>query len=450
MIGGRKPRGIGSSYIPGPARHSSRRWWGGRRHDHLHFETKKHSRRRSHLRHILIPVAVVIVLLGAASIRALTAPDPDLATTRAIPAAEVLSGRPPAPAWPATGQAAVEVEGLPPLGSSGGEEPVPIASLTKIMTAYVVLQAHPLAAGQNGFTITVTPADVADYDARAAQAQSVVPVIGGETLTELQLLEGLLVPSANNFAEILASHSTGSTTAFVTQMNDWAARLGMTHTTYTDPAGLAATTVSTATDQLILAGRAMADPVFAQIVAMPSVFLPVVGAAANFNTAVGHNGYVGIKTGSDSTAGGCLAFANVQPVDGRKVTILGVVLGQDTGAVSTPVLIGAAVDASNALVASVRTAVAMRTVLPQGSVVAVVHNAQGHRVDLTTASSVGEIGYGGEQVPLSLSLRQAGRTLRAQEQVGRVSAGAGGPSSVVVAGKTMPAVTFSWKLLHDF
>ena len=97
------------------------------------------------------------------------------------------------------------------------------------------------------------------------------------------------------------------------------------------PRGFEDTTVSTAADQLKLGQAAMNDSTFAEIVAMPSTVLPVAGEVANLNQLVGHEGFVGIKTGSDQAAGGCLLFAKRIEVDGRTLTVLGAVLGQREG-----------------------------------------------------------------------------------------------------------------------
>ena len=69
---------------------------------------------------------------------------------------------------------------------------MPIASLAKIMTGYVVLSGHPLPAGGSGPVITVTAADAAAYASDRRQGQSVVKVMPGETLTERQALEAML------------------------------------------------------------------------------------------------------------------------------------------------------------------------------------------------------------------------------------------------------------------
>jgi D-alanyl-D-alanine carboxypeptidase (penicillin-binding protein 5/6) len=234
-------------------------------------------------------------------------------------------------AWPREGQAALAVEGVGNLGVSGRQTPVPIASVAKVMTAYLILRDHPLGPGEEGFTIEITAADVEDLQRRIALNQSVVAVQAGELLSERQALEALLLPSANNVAALLAVHAAGSVGAFVAEMNAAAAELGMHETHYTDPSGFEETTVSTAADQLKLARAAMADPAFAEIVAMPAAVLPVAGEVPNLNQLIGHEGFVGIKTGSHQAAGGCLLFARRIQVDGRERTMLGAVLGQREG-----------------------------------------------------------------------------------------------------------------------
>jgi D-alanyl-D-alanine carboxypeptidase (penicillin-binding protein 5/6) len=111
-------------------------------------------------------------------------------------------------------------------------------------------------------------------------------------------------------------------------MNATARSLGMTHTRYTDPSGYDDATVSTAADQVRIVERAMRMPVFASIAATPSATLPVAGTVHNTNTLLGYNGFVGVKTGSDTAAGGCFAFRAVRRIDGKPTTITGVVLGQ--------------------------------------------------------------------------------------------------------------------------
>jgi serine-type D-Ala-D-Ala carboxypeptidase (penicillin-binding protein 5/6) len=257
--------------------------------------------------------------------------------------------------WPLIGQAALEVEGMGSLGSSGVDGAVPIASLAKVMTAYLVLEHDPIRDGDRGFTVTMGDNEVTDFQQRQATDQSVVSVRNGEVMDERQLLEALLLPSANNIAVALAVYEAGSVDAFVDRMNDAASDLGMDHTTYTDPSGLDEDTVSTAPDQLRVVRAALRDRTFADIVQLPSTSLPVVGEVENTNPLLRDPGFVGVKTGSDDAAGGCLAFATVRSVRGHDVKVVGVVLGQRGRG-----LIGAAGEATRPLVEAVYSSLAER------------------------------------------------------------------------------------------
>jgi D-alanyl-D-alanine carboxypeptidase (penicillin-binding protein 5/6) len=286
-------------------------------------------RRRPHGSRRAIAIATLTATLCAAS----AGPQPALAVRPARePAARSASVSPAELAWPAEGEAAVTVPGVGGLGTSGPATPVPIASVAKIMTAFLTLREHPLRGHERGFKLTITATDVADEQRRAALGESVLPVRAGERLSERQALQALLVPSANNVAELLAVHDAGSAPAFVARMNATARRLGMRATTYTDPSGYDADTVSSAADQLRLAIVAMRRPVFAALVAEPAVDFPVAGRLTNYDALVGHDGYVGIKTGSDGAAGGCFVFAKRVTVAGRHLLVVGAVLDQRAGA----------------------------------------------------------------------------------------------------------------------
>jgi D-alanyl-D-alanine carboxypeptidase (penicillin-binding protein 5/6) len=234
----------------------------------------------------------------------------------------------PSTVWPAHGQAAFVQTGRSQVQTGPNQHPAPIASVAKVMTAYLVLRDHPLRRGEDGPTITLTDADVADTDRRRGQRESVVSIAAGEQLTERQALQALLLPSANNIAAVLARWDSGSAGRFVARMNAAARSLGMTHTRYTDPSGYDDATVSTAADQVRIVVAAMRLPVFASIVATPSAWLPVAGIVHNTNRLLGHDGFVGVKTGSDDAAGGCFAFRAIRRIDRRETAITGVVLGQ--------------------------------------------------------------------------------------------------------------------------
>lgn len=222
--------------------------------------------------------------------------------------------------WPTEGQAAYSVADGPVLANDD-QRSVPIASLAKVMTAYLVVRHYPRAAG---LSLDVGTADVADTASRAAQDQSIVPVAAGEHLTGDQALAALLLPSANNIAVMLARETSGSVAAFVREMNRTARSLHMWHTTYTDPSGFDARTTSTATDQVLLARAAMRAPLLRAMVARSSYEIPVAGTVHNTDTLLGTDGFAGIKTGSMDASGGCFMFLSHRAAG----DVYGVVLGQ--------------------------------------------------------------------------------------------------------------------------
>jgi D-alanyl-D-alanine carboxypeptidase (penicillin-binding protein 5/6) len=251
--------------------------------------------------------------------------------------------------WPQQGQAALVLGNGRP-AASPEEQPAPIASVAKVMTAYLTLERYPLSGAQDGFTTTISEAQAQAEAEDAAQNQSDVAVQAGEQLTERQLLDALLIPSANNIAQMLAAQVAGSETRFITEMNSEARALGMDHTIYTDPSGFDPSTVSTAADQLRVFRQAMRFQVFREVVSMASVTLPVAGTLTNYNPLIAE-GYAG-KTGSDSAAEGCLAFFTPVTVGGRRLTAVGVVMGQGEGG-DTSEILAAAGEAAQQLVDSV-------------------------------------------------------------------------------------------------
>jgi D-alanyl-D-alanine carboxypeptidase (penicillin-binding protein 5/6) len=253
-----------------------------------------------------------------------------LASTDALPTDQGNAGTevPPSGVWPVHGQAAYVQAGHREIQAGPNQHAAPIASVAKVMTAYLVLRDHPLRVGDQGPAIAFTAADVADTERRRAQGESVVAIAAGERLTERQALQALLLPSANNVAAALARWDAGSERRFVARMNATARALRMTRTRYTDPSGLDDGTVSTAADQVRIVVQAMRLETFASIVATPSAVLPVAGVVHSTNTLLGHDGFIGVKTGSDDAAGGCFAFRAVRWVNGRRAVVTGVVLGQ--------------------------------------------------------------------------------------------------------------------------
>lgn len=203
-------------------------------------------------------VVVAVMLLSALLLTInYFRPIPAVPAAASIPASLTLGGTAPNLPWPTTGSAAVAVSGLGLLATEGGDQPIPTASIAKVMTALIVLIDKPLKPGEQGPTVAITEQDVQVYQADKADEQSVVDVQAGEQLSERKALEAILIPSANNIASTLARWDAGSTDAFVTKMNQRATRLGLAHTKFADPAGALAQTVSTPRDLVSLGMTAM-------------------------------------------------------------------------------------------------------------------------------------------------------------------------------------------------
>ncbi|MCU1488869.1 MAG: D-alanyl-D-alanine carboxypeptidase, partial [Acidimicrobiaceae bacterium] len=266
---------------------------------------------------------------GARSSRQVALPSPTLtalSTTRIV-----VPGRVPVLSWPAKGQAAIGVQGVGLVGQSPRERSVPIASLTKMMTAYVILEDHPLAIGQSGPTLQMGPADVAAWSLASQSNESNVIVRAGEVLNEYQLLEALLIPSADNIADRLGTWDAGSDAAFVAKMNATARQLHLSATHYADASGVNPGSRSDAADVATLAADLMSQPVIRQIVSRPQAPFPVAGTIWNYNPALGVDGIIGVKSGFTSQAGGCLATAAYRTVGGHQVMVVSVSIGQPDG-----------------------------------------------------------------------------------------------------------------------
>lgn len=256
----------------------------------------------------------------------LLAPLPETSATVAAPAAPALSAPAIAfPAYGASGIGAVGYDGV--LASAGATTALPIASITKVVTALVVLEARPLAAGEPGPTITFGPADEQFYDDMVAQDGIVAPVANGVTISQRALLDVTLMASANNYAQSLAAWAFGSEAAYVEAAREWLLREGLTGTTIVDATGINPANTSTITDLVELAKRAVAHPMVSAIVATGAVDVAGIGSFTNRNLLLGVNGVDGIKTGTLDESGACLLFSQDIVVDGETITIVGAVLG---------------------------------------------------------------------------------------------------------------------------
>lgn len=228
---------------------------------------------------------------------------------------------------PAYGASAIGAIGYPGvLGTGGSTKPMPIASISKIVTSLVVLKTKPIAAGTSGPTITFTAADAALTAKYIALNGETKPLYAGSRISQLDLMRVMLVASANNYADALAQWAFGSHAAFESAVAGWLTANGLDHTTILEPTGINPGNVSTAADLVSLGKLALANPVVSAIVSTRSFSLSGVGSFDNTNTLLGHDGVDGIKTGTLNGESNLLFAANYT-YGHHTITVVGAVIG---------------------------------------------------------------------------------------------------------------------------
>ena len=249
-----------------------------------------------------------------------------------LPKAMTFPGTPAHLPFPKKGEAAVFIPGLGVVGATAAEQERPIASLTKLMTAYIILKDHPLSASGGGPVFVMTAADHEAWVVAVRKDESNLEVKKGEKLDERQLLEALMIPSADNIADYLAAWDAGTVPRFVAKMNTEAKTLGLVATHYADASGINPRSESTALDQAVMAGIDMANPVLASIVDNLYVRLPIAGRVWNvYNPAIHVDGIIGVKSGFTDAAKGCLATAAWRLVGSKRYLVVSTAIGMPLG-----------------------------------------------------------------------------------------------------------------------
>ncbi|MFZ4279596.1 serine hydrolase [Streptomyces rhizosphaericola] len=380
---------------------------------------------RTAVRRVKIWTPLILLLLIVFAIVQVMRPLPEPALELTAKPTYVFEGGDTKLSWPGQGQSAVMVDGVGSLGSEGEQKSAPIASVAKVMTAYVILKEHPLKGDEPGETIT---ADQKAEDESKNADESVAPLKNGQKLSQRQMLQLLMIPSGNNAARLLARWDAGSEDAFVDKMNDAAKDLGMTDSTYTDPSGLDKATVSTATDQLKLAQAVMKNDVFRTIVDMPEIEIEGIdGKIYNNNTLLLEPGVSGIKTGSSTPAGGNLLWSANTKVDGKVLWIYGAVMGQQAGTGRVYDSLSLSLTNSLKLIKDAQQAVTSATVVKKGDVVGYVDNGFGARTPVVATKDLKAVGWPGLEVELKVTDngKGIGHEAKAGSEVGMVTVGTG-------------------------
>ncbi|QDQ16379.1 D-alanyl-D-alanine carboxypeptidase [Streptomyces spectabilis] len=340
-------------------------------------------------------------------------------------------GKPSIP-WPADGQAAMDVDGIGTFGSSGKAKPVPIASIAKVMTTYLILRDHPIKKGTEGKTLTVDAEAQRHYEKGKPENESVVKVTEGQKIKQYEALQAVMLPSANNVARMLARwDSGGDEKKFVAKMNKTAKELGMTNTHYTDPSGLDKTTVSTAEDLVKLGRVAMENPMFKEIARQPK-YDDLNGDEQKNYFGLVPTVAIGIKTGTTSAAGGNILFAAEKKVGGKTHVIIGAALAQfgTDGVANIDLVTNVVKD----LISGGQDALTAKTVVKKGTVVGHVDDGLGGETPVVTTKDVRAVGWSGLTAKLELGDggKKVPHTAKKGTKVGVLSVGDGTSGAIKV------------------
>ena len=347
--------------------------------------------------------------------------------------------------WPSYGQAAFGLTNGKVIATHGDQVQVPIASVAKVVNALVILEKHPLTAGSDGPTITLTSKDAALYQEYVAKDGSVIPVANGQQLTERDMLEALLLPSANNIADSLALWSFGSVDSYLTYANNYLQKNGLTNTRVGgDASGYLPDSVSTTSDLVKLGALAMKNSVLAEIVNQKTAVIPGVGTVRNYNNLLGTNGVIGVKTGNNDQNGGVFVGATTAQVNGKTVTLISAISGAPT--------LATVLRDSGTFLAAVRTTFADTTIVQKDTVLGTYALPDGSQVQAVAADNLSLTVLRGDTVKARVTLKTIGYGTRAGDTVGTVST----PASDFSPAKSVPVVlkqsptkpSISYRLLH--
>ena len=386
---------------------------------------------------ILILVAAYVAACLLLPLRALAAKQPDVTLTITTPDSNL--------PWPSYGQEAVGLANGTIVYTHGQQTPVPIASVAKLITALAVLSKYPLSPEQQGPMITIDTTDYGYYTTYIAEQGSVVPVYLGEQLSEYDMLQAMLVPSGNNIADALARWAFGSLSNYDSFANSFVQKLGLKNTHVgVDASGYSPATTSTASDLIHIGSLVMANPVLAQIVGQKNVIVPNVGPEANYNTLIGTDGIIGIKTGNSNQAGGVFLAAAKTTVNGQSTMVITAIMG-------TPALNQALAD-TVPLVTAITHDFTQAILINKGEILGYYQEPWGGTVSVEAASNLFTYVLEGEAVKAVLHINKLSPRAILGTDVGTVTAQstqfASAQSVPVITQNTTSRPTWTWRLLH--
>jgi len=383
---------------------------------------------------------------------ALTVPDPTVtASTPVLPAAGTSGILAVTPVDAGAGESttadpaadtATEALGVDPIAIGGGSDPLPMASAAKIITALVVLDAKPLTVGEPGPAYSLVTADYQDYlDYTAEDARTVI-VFPGESWTEREMLQAMILGSSNNHADTLARWAFGSVNDYLTAANAWLAANGMPDTTVVDANGLADGSAGTGADLARIAALAATNPVIADIIKQPASALVGQRGVNNTTAYLPEEGITGISRSYTDAGGVCFLFTATVVAAEKTFTFAGAFLGEPDYDTLTADL--------TALMASARAGVTELPVLAEGDGYATLTTAWGDSADAVVGTPKTRFGWQAAAPSNAEVALDDVTTGRAGAKIGRVTVDAFGESvsSTLELERTLTDPGPGWRLLN--
>ena len=408
-------------------------------------------RRRRWVGAILAPIFTAIVLAVVYVVAFAVWPLDNVAPTMSAKAPDTPVGPALDVPWPVEGQSAILVEGVDGIVTSAEEDtrldPAPMASLTKVITVMTLLERQPLELGEDGPVYEFGYLDQQQADNLRFQNESALDVPIGGILSYRQLLEGILMGSAGNYANKLVDDLWEfDRNAYLGDAIAWLQDNGLEDTLVVDATGISPENQSTAEDMVRVAQIAMQNPVVAEIVAQEEVEMPGPGLVENSNPLMGENGIVGIKTGHldewNIVSYNLMTAKDIEFVDSEDpVRVYTAVMGQadsDLQASTTRDVLDAITQALQPVEA-----------VGEGTVVATVTTEWGGQTDVVLVDTAELTLWSGEEAEIETDVDvDLGDAAGATVGTMTVSGGLDSAEVDLVTTDELPRPSIEWRLTH--
>ena len=387
---------------------------------------------------VIVPLGVVALLCGSYVGATLLWPLNEVAPVVTASTLELAPAPAAAITWPTSGSAAVAVSGIDTVAS--GSAPAEIASITKVASTMMVLDELPLKPGEQGPAYAFDWSDSREYWSYRWSNQSALDVPVDGTLSEYQMLQGVLLGSANNYIDRMSDELWGSDAGFAEASEAWLAENGINGVSLVTPSGFDSRNVATPAGLIELGEVAMRNPVFAEIVGTRTAQIPGAGEVTNSNGMLDDPGVIGIKTGTLS--GWNLLSAKDVEVDGTTVRLFAAVLGQDSD--------DNRLSATRSLFSQVEEQLAAQeTTVAAGTVVGTVRTEWGAKANLVTDADAKVVLWNGASATSESTLELGEDTSSGAKAGSLTLAGPVNQTKTTVSlDAEVPAPSVWWRLTH--